>query len=135
MSGHGEVKPTVVVCCWIWVVLMALLIVTYLVGEYVNAGAGNFAIAFAIAMTKATIIMLFFMHVYYTTPLIRLVAGSGFFFLAILIGLTLCDFKSRDFFEPDQDVAAEVAPIADAPARTAENPEGKPESPAGHHAP
>ncbi len=97
MSAHGgEIKPTVGMCWAIWLVLLGLLLLTFYVGEEVDAGDWNFVIAFTIAMTKALLIILFFMHIYYTHPLIRLVAASGFFFLAILIGLTLVDFDSRN---------------------------------------
>jgi len=126
MSGHGhEIKPTVTMCCWIWAALMALLVLTYVVGMYVDAGAGNFAIAFAIAMTKATIIILFFMHIYYSSPLVRMWAGSGFFFLLILIGLTLCDVRTRDLHY-ETDVPEYPAPAEDAPARHEGDPSGNP---------
>ena len=102
MSGHGEIKPTVAMCWWIWGALLALLLLTFYVGERVDAGKWNFVIAFSIAMTKALLIILFFMHIYYSHPLIRLVAASGFFFLLILIFFTVCDFRKRDEkFEPD----------------------------------
>jgi cytochrome c oxidase subunit IV len=121
MSGHGEVKPTVAMCLWIWAALLVLLLVTFIVGDKVNAGKLNFVIAFSIAMTKALLIILFFMHIYYSHPLIRLIAASGFFFLVILIFFTLCDFDTRDYrLEPDapeHPIAAshETTPAAHAP--------------------
>lgn len=44
---------------------------------------------------KAALILLFFMHIRYSTPLIWLVAGAGFLWLAILFGLTFADYLTR----------------------------------------
>ena len=49
----------------------------------------------AIAVFKATLVVLFFMHVRYSTRLTILTAVAGFFWLAIFIGMTLMDYLSR----------------------------------------
>ena len=56
--------------------------------------------ALTIAIFKATIVVLFFMHVRYNTPLMWVVAGAGFFFLLILLSLTLQDYVSRGWEGP-----------------------------------
>ena len=54
--------------------------------------------AIAIAITKATLVILFFMHVKYSSKLTKFVVASCFFFLAILFGLTMTDYLSRGWF-------------------------------------
>lgn len=55
----------------------------------------NTIIALTIAVTKAMLVVLFFMHVWYSTRLTKVVVISGFFWLAILITLTLSDYFTR----------------------------------------
>ncbi len=78
----------------IFAALMVLTAVTVAVA-YVDLGALNTFVALAVAVTKATLVILFFMHVKYSTKLTWLVVASGFFFLAIMIAFTLADFVSR----------------------------------------
>lgn len=51
--------------------------------------------AVAIAATKATLVILFFMHVRWAGKLVQLFVASGFIWLAILIAITLADYVSR----------------------------------------
>jgi len=62
---------------------------------FVNLGSLNFPVALSIAMLKATLVILFFMHVKYSSRLTQLICGVSFFFLVILFGLTLTDYLSR----------------------------------------
>ena len=62
---------------------------------FVDLGALNTIVALAIAVTKATLVILFFMHVKYSSRLTWLVVASGFFFLAITIAFTMADIVSR----------------------------------------
>ncbi|HTU24335.1 MAG TPA: cytochrome C oxidase subunit IV family protein [Pirellulales bacterium] len=78
----------------IWGVLMALLVLTVAVNEY-DMGQWNFFVAFGIAMVKAVLIVLFFMHVKDSPGLTKVVACAGFFWLAIMLGLTFSDYVSR----------------------------------------
>jgi cytochrome c oxidase subunit 4 len=55
----------------------------------------NPVVALAIACTKMTLVVLFFMHVKYTTRLTKLTVLSGFFVFLVLIGMTLTDYFSR----------------------------------------
>ena len=54
--------------------------------------------ALGIAILKATLVILFFMHVKYSSRLTKLICGTAFFFLVILFGLTLSDYLSRGWF-------------------------------------
>lgn len=60
-----------------------------------NFGPMNDVIALAIAVTKATLVVLFFMHVKYSTKLTTVVVVSGIFFLLVLFAFTLSDYVSR----------------------------------------
>jgi cytochrome c oxidase subunit 4 len=55
----------------------------------------NPVVALAIACTKMTLVVLFFMHVKYTTRLTKLTVASGFFVFLVLIGMTMTDYFSR----------------------------------------
>jgi cytochrome c oxidase subunit IV len=55
----------------------------------------NPIIALAIACTKATLVVLFFMHVKYSTNLTKLTVGAGVFTFLVLIGMTLSDYFTR----------------------------------------
>ena len=67
---------------------------------FVELGALNTPLALAIAIFKATLVVLFFMHVRYNTPLMWVFAGAGFFWLLILFALTMQDYVSRDWETP-----------------------------------
>src|SRR6187402_1377902 len=62
---------------------------------FVDLGAMNNVLMLGIAMTKALLVILFFMHVRWSTRLTWVVAASGFFWLLILFGLTMTDYMSR----------------------------------------
>lgn len=55
----------------------------------------NAPVALAIAVTKAVFVVLFFMHVKYSSRLTKLTVGSGFFAFLILVALSLSDYISR----------------------------------------
>jgi len=55
----------------------------------------NPVVALAIACTKMTLVILFFMHVKYSTKLTKLTVFAGFFTFIALIGMTLTDYFSR----------------------------------------
>jgi cytochrome c oxidase subunit 4 len=78
-------------------VFLALMVGTLLtvLAAKVDLGAWNDVVMLTIAVTKAVLVILFFMHVKYSTRLTALTAIGGFFFLAILICLTLNDYLSR----------------------------------------
>ena len=62
---------------------------------FVNLGILNPIVALAIASTKAVIVILFFMHVYYQSKLVKMTVAAGFFTFLILITMTLTDYISR----------------------------------------
>ncbi len=89
--------------------LMLLTAITVGVA-FINFGPLNNFIAMGIAVTKATLVILFFMHVRYGTRLTQVVVVAGFFWLAIMFVLIGSDYLSRGYVRRDtlvQPVAIE----------------------------
>lgn len=86
--------PTTGVYLAVFAALLVLLAITVLAAN-IHFGRWNFPVAAAIASVKAALILLFFMHVRYSSALIWLFSLAGFFWLAILFSLTLSDYLSR----------------------------------------
>jgi cytochrome c oxidase subunit 4 len=77
---------------------ISLLVLTSITvfAAFVNLGPFNPVVALLIATIKATLVVLFFMHVRGTSEkLTAAVIVSGFFFLAILLSLALADYLTR----------------------------------------
>jgi len=79
----------------VWLALMIGTVSTYLIAEYVDMGSGNIIVALIIAFTKMSLVVYFFMHVKFNDSLTRLFVAGGFFWLLILIVITLADYQSR----------------------------------------
>lgn len=63
---------------------------------FVDLGrVGNIAVAMSIAVVKVVLVMLYFMHLRYSSRLTVLFAAAGIFWLGILLVLTLSDYFSR----------------------------------------
>jgi cytochrome c oxidase subunit 4 len=79
------------------VILFLLLVGTALTvwASYVDLGFWNPIIALAIATSKAVLVVLFFMHVWYSTKLTKLTIIAGIFMFLVLISMTLTDYISR----------------------------------------
>jgi cytochrome c oxidase subunit IV len=78
----------------VFAALVVGTIVTYL-AALVDLGPLNNVVMLAIACTKAALVVLFFMHVRWSTRLTWVVAMSGFFWLLILFTLGMADYMSR----------------------------------------
>ena len=65
----------------------------------VDMGAFNNVAMLTIACVKATLVILFFMHVRWSSRLTWVVAASGFFWLLILFGLGLSDYMTRGWVQ------------------------------------
>ena len=94
MSGHISPKSTYLT---IFGALMVCTVLT-VVAAFINLGNLNFPVALTIAVFKATLVILFFMHIKYGSSLTKLVVGTAFFFLGIMLTLTLSDYLSRGWF-------------------------------------
>jgi cytochrome c oxidase subunit 4 len=80
-----------------YLVFLALIVGTVLTyaAAKVDMGPLNNVVMLAIACTKASLVILFFMHVRWSSRLTWVVAMSGFFWLLILFGIGMSDYLSR----------------------------------------
>ena len=78
-------------------ILLALLVFTGLTVwvSFIDLGPFNPILALAIAATKMILVVLFFMHVKYSTKLTKLTVGAGLFTFLVLVGMTLSDYWTR----------------------------------------
>jgi cytochrome c oxidase subunit 4 len=91
MSEH-VVSPKIYVA--VFAALLVLTATTTAVSS-IDLGPWNTVVALGIAVIKATLVVLFFMHVKYSPRLTQIVIAGGLFWLAILICLTFSDFATR----------------------------------------
>ncbi len=101
-SHHHVVPPTTYLA-----ILFALLVGTAVTvwASYIDLGEWhitrgltlfwNPVVALAIAATKMILVVLFFMHVKYSSKLTKLTVGAGIFTFFVLVGMTLSDYMSR----------------------------------------
>jgi cytochrome c oxidase subunit IV len=81
------------------VIFITLLFLTALTTAvaYVDLGVMNTVVAMLIAVIKMSLVVLFFMHVKYSSGLIRVVVVAGIFWLAIMITFTMADELTRQW--------------------------------------
>ncbi|HMP90726.1 MAG TPA: cytochrome C oxidase subunit IV family protein [Kiritimatiellia bacterium] len=103
----------------IFLVLMVLTALTVYVA-YIDFGHGllNDLIAMTIAVVKAMCVLVIFMHLKYSAKLLWLIAGSSVVWLIVMVGLTLTDYRSREWMESQLHRAIEwqANPPAEQPA-------------------
>jgi cytochrome c oxidase subunit 4 len=80
----------------VWAALLVLLAATIILA-YVPLGPLHVVVSVGIALAKAILIVLFFMHVKYNQRLITVFVCAGFFWLAILFTLALADYMTRSW--------------------------------------
>jgi cytochrome c oxidase subunit 4 len=90
----------------IFAALMGLTAVTVAVA-YVDLGPLNTVAALVIACIKATMVVLYFMHVRYGTRLIKLTVIAGLYWMGILLTLTLSDYLTRGWGTFGQHISLE----------------------------
>jgi cytochrome c oxidase subunit 4 len=79
----------------IWIALLVFTFITY-EAAFIELGRFNAAVALGIATLKATLVALFFMHVWKASEkLTKLVVIAALFFLLLLLGLTMTDYATR----------------------------------------
>jgi cytochrome c oxidase subunit 4 len=78
----------------VWIGLMLLLALTTTVA-FVPLGSANLFISLGIATVKAVLVLIFFMELRTSAGLVRAFAAAGFFWLMILLALTLSDYSHR----------------------------------------
>jgi cytochrome c oxidase subunit 4 len=80
----------------VWVVLMCLTALTFGI-SFIDLGVWSAVIAVVIAVAKATLIALIFMHMKYANPVTKLVGLASLLWLGIMFVLTSSDFFTRYF--------------------------------------
>ena len=109
MAGHISPKG---IYYGIFATLMVLTGVTVTVA-FVPLGQFNFPVAIGIAITKATLVVLFFMHLKYDKVFHTVVFLSAILAAALFVGFTLMDtgqYQHTNIWDPDSPPAAPVGP-------------------------
>ncbi len=95
-APHAHVVP-LPIYFGVFVALLVFTGVTTVVA-FVDLGRFNVAVALTIAVVKASLVLLYFMHLRYSSRLTLLFVGIAFFWLGIMILLTMSDVVSRGWF-------------------------------------
>jgi cytochrome c oxidase subunit 4 len=88
---HVPVRTYVI----IFAALMGLMLLTVIAAFIPGLGNFSVVIALGIATIKALLVILYFMHVKYASPLVKVVVISGFVWFFIALGLTFTDYLTR----------------------------------------
>ena len=91
-TEHHIVSPKVYLT--IFITLLVLTAATT-AASFVELYVFNVIVALAIAVIKASLVVLFFMHVKYSPKLTKLTVISGLFVFLGLMTMTLADYMSR----------------------------------------
>ena len=96
-AGHPEGELHIVSPMVYLTIFGALLVGTAITigASYVDMGPWNPVVALGIAVTKATLVVLYFMHIKYSSKLMKLTVAAGMFTFLILVGMSLSDYISR----------------------------------------
>lgn len=102
--------------------LVGLLILTAITvaAASFDFGQGNVVIALFVATIKASLVVLFFMHLKWDKPVNAIIAMAGFLFLGIFLMFCLIDFDSRNNYLPSN-----LHPVADMPLAPGTAPAGE----------
>jgi cytochrome c oxidase subunit IV len=84
----------------IFLALMAGTALTVWAGFRDFPGPLNVIIALTIASIKATLVVLYFMHLRYSSRLVWIIFVSALFWLGLLFALTLSDYWTRTWLAP-----------------------------------
>ena len=93
-QSHGHHIVSLRIYFTIFAALMVLTFLTVFVAT-IDLGVLNTPVALAIAITKATLVVLYFMHVRYSSGLTQISIAAGILFLIVMIAITMADIVSR----------------------------------------
>ena len=77
---------------------------------FVDLGPLNTPVALAIAVTKMSLVILFFMHVRHGSGLVRVTVVAAFFWFALLVALTMGDYHTRTWTPSPENWSATAPP-------------------------
>ena len=95
-AKHEQHIVPVSVYLAVFFTLIALTWVTAYVAT-IDLGGLNIFVALSIAIFKASLVILFFMHVKYGTKLTKMIVGAGFFWLILLLFIVMTDIWTRSW--------------------------------------
>jgi cytochrome c oxidase subunit 4 len=102
-SSHSTAHPAVghivpfKVLAGVWLTLLVFTVITVAVAG-VNIGSFNLGVAMAIATVKASLVVLYFMHMRYDRPMNAIVFVSALLFVGIFVSIALLDTQA---YAPD----------------------------------
>jgi len=83
---------------YLTIILTLMVLTAITVGvAFVDLGFLNTVVAISIAVVKALLVVMFFMHLKYSARVLWLVAGAGLAWFVLMVALTLSDFRTRDW--------------------------------------
>jgi cytochrome c oxidase subunit IV len=91
--------PTLRTYLAVFALLMILLAVTVAAAFFIHAGNLNIVIAMTIALVKALLVILYFMHIRYSAKLTVVFCAASFLWLAILFALIFADYIARPWHQ------------------------------------
>jgi len=91
MSQHGDSLPTYLAVFAALIVFTAITVAV----AFLDLGVMNNVVALGIATIKASLVVLYFMHVRGSSALTKVAIGGGIVFFAILVAFTLSDTLTR----------------------------------------
>ena len=111
MSEHKHHIISLSTYIIVFSLLLLMTVVTVFSAQY-DFGSFNIILALLIASFKSSLVLLFFMHLYYDNKVnLALILGSVVF-LALFIGLTMIDVTRRqDFYDIEGELVNPDAPI------------------------
>ncbi len=95
-QGHVHIVPPRLLVA-VWGALMVLTVVTVAVAQF-DFGDLNIVIALAIAAVKASLVVLYFMHMRWERPFNAILLVGSILFVALLIAIALMD---ATMYKPD----------------------------------
>jgi len=103
-------------------IITALMILTAITvwAAFQDFGFLNTVVAMTIAVIKALLVVIFFMHLRHMARIIWLFAGAGAVWFVIMISLLLSDYRTREWL--DKPAAWEKPPVVQTAAPTAHQP-------------
>ena len=89
---HIQIKPIT----YVWVLLGLIALTLLNTGlAFLPVGFFHGVFAVGIAVLEAMMVILFFMHIWWSSRLMKLVVGAGFFTFLVLVAMSLSDYMSR----------------------------------------
>lgn len=114
--GLGHISPWQTLVK-VWIALMVLTLITVM-ATWVNLGSLNIWIAMGVAVAKAALVVLYFMHMKYNKPFLAYVFTFSLAFVAFFLAMVMLDTKSyqpevemRRLDDPDQTPIKQILPV------------------------